>query len=263
KIGGRAKAMLVTRSRLHAVKYKMAIDDYIKKHNYSDLQTLVAFSGTVEDDGLSYTEAEMNKISEGELPDKFATDEYQVLIVAEKYQTGFDEPLLHTMYVDKPLSGIKAVQTLSRLNRTCRGKEDTFVLDFVNDPETIQEAFQAYYEVTGLSDVTDPNILYDLQYELDSVQVYHQGEINAVNELEFNGKLKDKRAQERLNPILDQAVDRFNKELAEEEQDQFKSAATKFIRTYSFVLQIGPFTDIDLHKLYVYLSYLLRKFPKK
>src|SRR5699024_7807334 len=166
KIGGRAKAMLVTRSRLHAVKYKLAIDDYIKKNQYTDLQTLVAFSGTVEDEGLSYTETEMNDMSEGELPDKFATDEYQVLIVAEKYQTGFDEPLLHTMYVDKPLNGIKAVQTLSRLNRTCRGKEDTFVLDFVNDPETIQEAFQDYYEVTGLSDVTDPNILYDLQYEL-------------------------------------------------------------------------------------------------
>ena len=263
KIGGRAKAMLVTRSRLHAVKYKLAIDDYIKKNQYTDLQTLVAFSGTVEDEGLSYTETEMNDMSEGELPDKFATDEYQVLIVAEKYQTGFDEPLLHTMYVDKPLNGIKAVQTLSRLNRTCRGKEDTFVLDFVNDPETIQEAFQDYYEVTGLSDVTDPNILYDLQYELGAMQVYHLGEINAVSELEFNNKLKDKRAQERLNPILDQAVDRFNKELTEEEQDQFKSSASKFIRTYSFVLQIGPFTDVDLHKLYVYLSYLLRKLPKK
>src|SRR5699024_3734012 len=245
------------------VKYKLAIDDYIKKNQYTDLQTLVAFSGTVEDEGLSYTETEMNDMSEGELPDKFATDEYQVLIVAEKYQTGFDEPLLHTMYVDKPLNGIKAVQTLSRLNRTCRGKEDTFVLDFVNDPETIQEAFQDYYEVTGLSDVTDPNILYDLQYELGAMQVYHLGEINAVSELEFNNKLKDKRAQERLNPILDQAVDRFNKELTEEEQDQFKSSASKFIRTYSFVLQIGRFTDVDLHKLYVYLSYLLRKLPKK
>src|SRR5690625_3669324 len=202
-------------------------------------------------------------MKENELPDKFSTDEYQVLIVAEKYQTGFDEPLLHTMYVDKPLSGIKAVQTLSRLNRTCCGKEDTFVLDFVNEPEVIQEAFQSYYEVTGLSDVTDPNILYDLQYELDAMQVYTTGEINAVNELEFNGKLKDKRAQERLNPILDQAVDRFEKELTEEDQDQFKSSASKFIRTYSFVLQIGPFTDVDLHKLYVYLNYMLRKLPKK
>src|SRR5690625_6058753 len=212
---------------------------------------------------MPYTEAGINKFAESELPEQFATDNYQVLIVAEKYQTGFDEPLLHTMYVDKPLSGIKAVQTLSRLNRTCRGKEDTFVLDFVNDPDIIQEAFQDYYEVTGLSDVTDPNILYDLQYELDAAQVYTSSEINAVSELEFNGKLKDKRAQERLNPILDQAVDRFDKELTEEEQDQFKSSASKFIRTYSFVLQIGPFTDVDLHKLHVYLSYLLRKLPKK
>ena len=263
KIGGRAKAMLVTRSRLHAVRYKHAFDAYIKQKHYTDMKTLIAFSGTVDDAGIPYTEAEMNAFSENELPDKFSGSEYQVLIVAEKYQTGFDEPLLHTMYVDKPLSGIKAVQTLSRLNRTCRGKEDTFVLDFVNDPDIIQEAFQDYYEVTGLSDVTDPNILYDLQYELDAAQVYTSSEINAVSELEFNGKLKDKRAQERLNPILDQAVDRFDKELTEEEQDQFKSSASKFIRTYSFVLQIGPFTDIDLHKLYVYLSYLLRKLPKK
>lgn len=263
KIGGRAKAMLATRSRLHAVRYKHAIDAYMKQHNYTDMNTLIAFSGTVDDGGLPYTEVDMNKMSENELPDKFSTDEYQVLIVAEKYQTGFDEPLLHTMYVDKPLSGIKAVQTLSRLNRTCRGKEDTFVLDFVNDPEVIQEAFQDYYEITGLSDVTDPNMLYDLQYELDAMQVYTTAEINAVSELEFNGKLKETRAQERLNPILDQAVDRFNKELTEEEQDQFKSSTSKFIRTYSFILQIGPFTDIELHKLYVYLSYLLRKLPKK
>lgn len=263
KIGGRAKAMLVTRSRLHAVRYKNAFDEYIKQHNYTDMKTLIAFSGTVDDDGIPYTESGMNEFSENELPDKFSSDEYQVLIVAEKYQTGFDEPLLHTMYVDKPLSGIKAVQTLSRLNRTCRGKEDTFVLDFVNDPEVIQESFQDYYEVTGLSDITDPNILYDLQYELDSMQVYTTGEINAVSELEFSGKLKDKRAQERLNPILDQAVDRFEKELTQEEQDQFKGSASKFIRTYSFVLQIGPFTDINLHKLYIYMSYLLRKLPKK
>ncbi|GAA0607720.1 DEAD/DEAH box helicase family protein [Virgibacillus siamensis] len=263
KIDGKAKAMLVTRSRLHAVRYKRAFDDYIKKQNYDDLKTLVAFSGTVDDDGVPYTEAEMNVINEAELPDKFSTDEYQVLIVAEKYQTGFDEPLLHTMYVDKPLSGIKAVQTLSRLNRTCRGKGDTFVLDFVNEPETIQNAFQDYYEVTGLNDVTDPNILYDLEYELGTMQVYTESEINAVSNLEFNGKLKNKQAQARLNPIIDQAVDRFKNELEEEEQDQFKSLATKFIRTYAFVLQIGPFTDVVLHKLYVYLNYMLRKLPKK
>ena len=263
KIGGRAKAMVVTRSRLHAVRYKHAFDAYIKQMKYTDLNTLIAFSGTVNDDGDAYTEADMNNFSEKELPEQFATDNYQVLIVAEKYQTGFDEPLLHTMYVDKPLSGIKAVQTLSRLNRTCPGKEDTFVLDFVNTPDEIRDAFQPYYEVTGLSEVTDPNLLYDLQYELNAIQVYTSSEVKQVNELEFSGKLKDKRAQARLNSLLDPAMDRFEKELTEEEQEAFKSSVTKYIRTYQFVLQIGPFTDIDLHKLYVYLNYLLRKLPKQ
>src|SRR5699024_6502236 len=143
------------------------------------------------------------------------------------------------------------------------GREVMFVLVFVNYPEVIQQSFQPYYEVTGLSDVTDPNILYDLLYELDAMQVYTNREVNQVSELEFSDKLKDNRAQEKLNPILDAAVDRFKEELSEETQDQFKSLTTKFIRTYSFVLQIGPFTDVDLHKLYVYLSYLLRKLPKK
>lgn len=262
KIGGRAKAMVVTSSRLHAVRYKQAFDSYIKAKGYTDLNTLVAFSGTVEDGGLSVTEPELNGFGEKELPEKFHSNEYQVLIVAEKYQTGFDEPLLHTMYVDKPLSGIKAVQTLSRLNRTTRGKNDTFVLDFVNDAEEIQAAFQDYYETTGIESITDPNLLYDLQNELDSCQVYNEEEINQVCELEFSGKKKSDKAQEKLNAILDHAVDRFNKELTEEVKDDFKGAATKFIRTYSFVLQIGPFADIDLHKLYVYLNYLLKKLPR-
>src|SRR5690625_4677089 len=177
--------MLVTRSRLHAVRYKNAFDAYIKQNNYTDLNTLIAFSGTVDDGGIPYTETEMNGFGEKELPEQFATDDYQVLIVAEKYQTGFDEPLLHTMYVDKPLSGIKAVQTISRLNRICRGKQDTFILDFVNEPEDIKKAFQPYYETTGLSEVTDPNILYDLQGELEPYQLYTEEEIEYVNKLEF------------------------------------------------------------------------------
>lgn len=262
KIGGRAKAMVVTSSRLHAVRYKQAFDKYIKARGYHDLKTLVAFSGTVDDKGVSYTEVEMNQFGEKELPEKFHTDEYQVLIVAEKYQTGFDEPLLHTMYVDKPLDGIKAVQTLSRLNRTCKGKNDTFVLDFVNEAEDIQKAFQPYYEVTGLEDITDPNILYDLQNEMNTSQVYTDEEINDVCILEFDGKRKTARTQEKLNAILDYAVNRFNKELNKEQKDDFKGAATKFIRTYSFVLQIGPFADVDLHKLFVYLNYLLKKLPR-
>lgn len=262
KIGGRAKAMVVTGSRLHAVRYKQAFDKYIQVKGYDDLKAIVAFSGTVEDKGVSYTEPDMNGFGEKELPEKFHTDEYKVLLVAEKYQTGFDEPLLHTMYVDKPLDGIKAVQTLSRLNRTCKGKNDTFVLDFVNDAEDIQKAFQPYYEVTGLEETTDPNLLYDLQQELDACQVYTEEEIDEVCKLEFNGKKKTIKTQEKLNSILDKAVNRFNKELTKDQKDDFKGASTKFIRTYSFILQIGPFADNDLHKLYVYLNYLLKKLPR-
>lgn len=262
KIGGRAKAMVVTGSRLHAVKYKQAFDKYIEENSYNDLKTLVAFSGTVEDKGISHTEPEMNGFGEKELPEKFHTDEYKVLLVAEKYQTGFDEPLLHTMYVDKCLSGIKAVQTLSRLNRTCKGKNDTFVLDFVNDTEDIQKSFQPYYEATGLEDTTDPNILYDLQRELDACLVYNEEEIDEICKLEFSNKKKTTKTQEKLNFILDKAVKRYKDYLNKEQQDEFKGAGTKFIRTYSFILQIGPFADVSLHKLYVYLNYLLRKLPK-
>ncbi|WP_083511785.1 type I restriction endonuclease subunit R [Alicyclobacillus acidiphilus] len=262
KIGGRAKAMVVTASRLHAVKYKQAFDKYIESKGYSDMKAVVAFSGTVEDSGVPYTEPLMNGFGEKELPEKFHSDEYKVLLVAEKYQTGFDEPLLHTMFVDKKLDGIKAVQTLSRLNRTCKGKNDTFVLDFVNDAEDIQKAFQPYYEVTGLSDTTNPNILYDLQRELDAYQVYTVGEVIEVSKLEFSGKKKTTKTQEKLNAILDMAVERYKKELPKERQEDFKSTGMKFIRTYSFVLQIAPFIDVELHKLYVYLNYLLKKLPK-
>ncbi|UZW12850.1 type I restriction endonuclease [Clostridium pasteurianum] len=262
KIGGRAKAMVVTSSRLHAVRYKQAFDKYIKEKGYDDLKALVAFSGTVDDNGVQHTEPEMNGFGEKELPEKFHTDEYKILLVAEKYQTGFDEPLLHTMYVDKPLDGIKAVQTLSRLNRTCRGKNDTFVLDFINESDVIQAAFQPYFEVTGLESVTDPNILYDLQREIDACQVYTEEEINEVNKLEFSSKKKFTKLQEKLNAILDKAVDRFKKELTDEIKEEFKGASVKYIRTYSFILQIGPFADIELHKLYVYLNYLLKKLPK-
>ncbi|MGQ8883286.1 type I restriction endonuclease subunit R [Bacillus paralicheniformis] len=262
KIGGRAKAMVVTASRLHAVRYKIAFDQYIKKMGYDDLKTVVAFSGIVKDGEISYSEPDMNGFSEKELPDKFESDEYKVLLVAEKYQTGFDEPLLHTMYVDKPLSGIKAVQTLSRLNRTCPGKDDTFVLDFVNDPEEIKAAFQPYYEATGLEEVTDPNILYDLQAEIEPYQIFTEEEIKAVNELEIkNGFKKSTKAQTELNAWIDKGVDRF-KQLNEEEKEAFKASATKFIRTYSFILQIASFIDVELHKLYIYLNYLLRKLPK-
>lgn len=262
KIGGRAKAMVVTASRLHAVRYKLAFDKYIKEMGYNDLNTVVAFSGTVKDGEISYTEPDMNGFAERELPEKFNSDEYKVLLVAEKYQTGFDEPLLHTMYVDKPLSGIKAVQTLSRLNRTCPGKEDTFVLDFINDPEEIKASFQPYYESTSLSEITDPNILYDMQSEIESYQVFTKEEVQKVNELEVVGGVKKStKAQTQLNAVLDKGVERY-KTLSEEEQCAFKQVATKFTRTYGFVMQVVSFIDLDLHKLYIYLTYLLRKLPR-
>ncbi|WP_079524385.1 type I restriction endonuclease subunit R [Solibacillus isronensis] len=262
KIGGRAKAMVVTASRLHAVRYKIAFDKYIDEMGYDDLKTVVAFSGTVKDGEINYTEPDMNSFSDKELPEKFNSDEYKVLLVAEKYQTGFDEPLLHTMYVDKPLSGIKAVQTLSRLNRTCPGKDDTFVLDFVNDPDEMKESFQPYYESTSLSEITDPNILYDMQADIEPYQVFTEDEVQRVNELEVTGGVKKStKAQAELNALLDQGVERY-KRLSEEEQLAFKQAATKFTRTYGFVLQVVTFIDLGLHKQYIYLTYLLRKLPR-
>ena len=174
--------MVVTSSRLHAVRYKQSFDKYIKDKKYSGIKTLVAFSGTVIDPDVknaTYTESGMNKgLKEREIPEKFATNEYQVLLVAEKYQTGFDQPLLHTMYVDKKLSGIQAVQTLSRLNRTSMGKEDTFVLDFVNDPEDIQGAFQPYYEQTLVGDRIEISQLYGWQEKMNNMQVYHKNEVD-------------------------------------------------------------------------------------
>jgi type I restriction enzyme R subunit len=262
KIGDTAKAMVVTSSRLHAVRYKQSFDSYIKKKGYKDMKTLVAFSGTVKDGGEEYTEGGMNNIKEGALPKAFNTDEYQVLLVAEKYQTGFDQPKLHTMFVDKKLSGIKAVQTLSRLNRICRGKEDTFVLDFVNKAEEIQEAFKPYYQTTVVEQVVEPNLLYDIQNELDKSGVYLNEEVEAFANLFFKPK-KQKSSKDAsiMNHYIDVAVERFTK-MYEPLQLEFNSKSTKFIRLYAFILQITPLQDTNLHRLYIYLSYLLRKLPK-
>ncbi|MDK0538490.1 DEAD/DEAH box helicase family protein [Clostridium perfringens] len=262
KINGRAKAMVVTSSRLQSVKYKKAFDKYIKEKGYEHINALVAFSGSVDDEGIDVTESELNGFSENELPDKFHSDEYKVLIVAEKYQMGFDEPLLYAMYVDKKLDGIKAVQTLSRLNRTCTGKDGTFVLDFVNDWEDIQKSFQPYYEVTGISGETDPNLLYDLETTIKEYQIFTDEEVNKVNETFFKGTHKSFKGAEKINGVVDEAVERFKKLESNEEKDDFKSTANKFIRLYAFILQVGPFADVELHKLYIYLTFLLKKLPK-
>ncbi|CAG5089479.1 Type I site-specific deoxyribonuclease [Thermobacillus xylanilyticus] len=263
KIGGRAKAMVVTSSRLHALRYKQAFDAYIREKGYNDIQTLVAFSGTVIDDGQEFTEPKINGFGEKELPEKFDTDDYQVLIVADKYQTGFDQPLLHTMFVDKKLSGIQAVQTLSRLNRTYPGKEDTFILDFVNEPEDIKKAFLPYYEKTELEHETDLNLLSDLKNKLDDFQIYWQSEIDAFCRVFFRPKERQKKSDiGRLHQYVDPAVDRFRAK-SREEQEEFRSTLAAYIRAYAFITQIAPFQSVPLHKLYAYGQLLLRKLPTR
>ena len=265
KIGGKAKAMVVTSSRLHAVRYKKAFDKYIREHGYHDIDTLVAFSGTVKEKEIDkeYTETGMNGFSQDELRERFDTDQYNVLIVANKYQTGFDQPLLHTMFVDKKLSGITAVQTLSRLNRTHKGKHDTFVLDFVNEAEEIQEAYKPYYEQTIVEETSDPNLLTDLKYKLDDYNIYWHSELEKFNSVFYDPAKKDQaEAQGFLNAYLDPAVERY-KGRDEEEQVDFKSTLTTFVRQYAFLLQIIPFKDIELHKLYSYGRFLLKKLPRE
>lgn len=266
KIGGRAKAMAVTSSRLHAVKYKLAFDKYIAERGYTGIKTLVAFSGVVIDPdtpGVEYTEIGMNRgIREKELPERFGTEEYQVLLVAEKYQTGFDQPLLHTMYVDKRLAGIQAVQTLSRLNRTHPGKEDTFVLDFVNETEEILQGFQPYYEQTIIGERAEPRQLYDLQAKLGAYQVYYQTEVEEFCKVFYRPRQNQISADHaRMNACIDPAVGRYNK-LKEEIQEEFRKTLVAFRNLYSFMAQVIPFQDSDLEKLYSYIRFLLTKLPK-
>ncbi len=264
KIGGKAKAMVVTASRPHVIRYKEEFDKYLKKQEYTDIKALVAFTAfTDQEAGVSYTEYEINGFGERELPEKFDTAEYQLLIVADKYQTGFDQPLLHTMYVDKRLSGVKAVQTLSRLNRTCLGKEDTFVLDFANKEQDIIDAFQPYYEQTTLASTTDPNRLYSLKTRLDSYQVIWSSEVEAFSKVFFKPVEKiSTRDHSQLHAFVDPAVDRF-KGLSEENQDEFKNTLVVFIRLYSFLGQIMPFIDRDLETFYAFARLLQTKLPKR
>ncbi len=273
KIGGKAKAMVVTSSRLHAVSYKEEFDRYIKEKGYTDIKTIVAFSGKVNRTGLpDATEVEMNGFKEKELPKKFGSGEYQLLLVADKYQTGFDQPLLHTMYVDKKLNGVKAVQTLSRLNRMCYGKEDTFVLDFVNTTEDMLESFQPYYELTTIKESTDPNHLYDLKIELEKAHVIWQTEVdNFCNVFFKSAKTLSVSEQGKLNAYIDPAVERFKKlpdesnDITGDEtnQEDFKNTLKSFINLYSFLTQIMPFQDIELEKLFTYTRFLNKKLPRR
>ena len=253
---GQAKAMVVTRSRLHAVRYKRAFDKYLKQQGYP-VKALVAFSGTVEDSGKGYTEAGMNGFPDTQTARAFQKPENRFLIVAEKFQTGYDMPLLHTMYIDKTLSGVAAVQTPSRLNRTHPGKTDTMVLDFVNEAEHIQEAFQPYYETTILSEGTDPNKLYDLQDALADFELYSPEQVAEVAELFLR---KGEKAA-RLQPLLRAVVDKFNFIADPERRESFRSELRNYIRLYAFLSQIISFRDADLERLYLFGRLLLKSLP--
>ncbi|MEZ4773570.1 MAG: DEAD/DEAH box helicase family protein [Bacteroidia bacterium] len=268
KIGGKAKAMLVCGSRLHAKRYFEEFGRYIKTKGYgNEIKILVAFSGKVVDDNApdGISEPQLTGWGEKELPGVFEKDEYKILIVADKYQTGFDQPLLHTMYVDKKLSGVKAVQTLSRLNRMHPGKEDTFVLDFANDRQTILDSFQPYYEITSVTEETDINHLYDLKAKLDEFQVYWAQEIEAFANVYFNPatKLNNPKHQKHLYAFTDPAVDRFKAIAEEEKRDEFKKGLRSWTNLYAFLSQIMPFIDSEFEKFYAYAKLLQTRLPKR
>jgi type I restriction enzyme R subunit len=270
RIGKKAKAMVVTGSRLEAVRYKLAFDSYIREKGYSWIKTLVAFSGEVLDEELpdqTWTEVRMNGgIKESELPEKFDSPEYQVLLVAEKYQTGYDQPLLHTMYVDKRLAGIQAVQTLSRLNRMHPLKEDTFVLDFVNSPEDIREAFKQYFEGAEMGEEAEPNRMYAIKAELDASGIYLGEEVQRFIAVYFKPKQRQSAADhQQMNAALDPAVDRFAalQDAEEDKAELWRGKLNAFRNLYAFLSQVIPYQDSDLERLYTFLRFLSPKLPKR
>ncbi|WP_034886165.1 UvrB domain 3-containing protein [Gillisia sp. JM1] len=267
KIGGRAKAMFVTSSRKLAKRYFEEFNKYINENEYTnELKVLVAFSGKVIDDNYpdGVSEPQLTGYGEKELPKAFNEEGYRILIVADKYQTGFDQPLLHTMYVDKKLSGVKAVQTLSRLNRMTAGKEDTFVLDFANDRQTIFESFQPYYEKTLVAEEPEINHLFDLKLKIDEKQIIQESEVNAFANVYFKptGKL-DIKDQSRLYSFIDPAIDRYKAIETEPEKDEFKKSLRTWTNLYSFLAQIMPFKEPEFEKFYAYSKLLQTKLPKK
>src|SRR5438093_77943 len=256
EVGGKAKAMIVTRSRLHAVRYRLAVDRYLAERGYP-FKVLVAFSGTVKDGGTDYTEAGMNGLPEVQTAKTFERQEYRFLIVANKFQTGFDQPPLHTMYVDKKLGGVNAVQTLSRLNRTLPPeKKGTMVLDFANEADEIKAGFEPYYETTMLSEATDPNLLYEIQTRLAAFPVYAEADVETFAKVYFDPRA----TQDRLYAALAPVVENFQA-LSPEEQHDFRGQLTDYVRLYAFLAHVLTFADADLEKLYVFARHLRRLLP--
>lgn len=262
EIGGQAKAMVVTQSREHALRYFFGLREYLKKHGYADLDALVAFSGELVLDGETWTEAAVNGFSESELPRRFDVTEYQILIVAEKYQTGFDQPKLCAMYVDRKLAGLQTVQTLSRLNRSMPGKQRTYVLDFQNTIEDIQDAFMPFYEVTALEETSDPNQVYALEQRLMTFGIIDREEVERFAQTFYKGPL-DSADRIRLEGLVREAVQRFEAEDDEGRQEEFRQLLRSFMRFYSFVAQVVRLEDTDLEKLYSYGAWLARLLPNR
>ena len=255
KIGGKARAMVVCNGIERAIQYFHAFKTYLEERK-SPYQAIVAFSGEPEFGGAKVSESSLNGFGSGDIAEKIQEEPYRFLICADKFQTGYDEPLLHTMYVDKPLSGIKAVQTLSRLNRAHPEKHDVFVLDFQNNTETITLAFSDYYRTTVLSEETDPNKLHDLKAALDNAQVYSPEQVQALVDLFLSGAERDK-----LDPILDVCVAVYKEKLDENGQVDFKGKAKSFARTYDFLASVLPYTNREWEKLSIVLNLLIPKLP--
>jgi type I restriction enzyme R subunit len=262
ELNGQAKAMVVTQSREHALKYFFAIQKYIEDNKYLGVRPLVAFSGELDLDGETYTEAQLNGFSETELPDKFDGPEYQLLLVAEKYQTGFDQPKLCAMYIDRKLDGLQAVQTLSRLNRTFPGKDRTFILDFQNTIEDMQNAFRPFYETTALEAISDPNQIYELEGRIKAFSIIDEDEVNRFAETYYQSALnsQDRIALERL---VRNAVQRFEYEEDEGKQEEFRQLLKSYMRFYSFIAQVMKLEDSWLEKLFSYVSWLSRLLPNR
>lgn len=271
ELNGKAKAMIVTQSREHALRYFFGVRDYIASNSYGDLRALVAFSGDLKHNGETYTEAELNGFSETELPSRFDgvrpdgtsfPEQYQILIVAEKYQTGFDQPKLCAIYLDRKLAGLQAVQTLSRLNRTMAGKERTFILDFQNSIEDVQSAFRPYYEQTALEAISDPNQVYDLEGRLMKFGYLDKNEIERFAATFYSGRL-DGADRAQLEGLVKQAAGRFEADEDEGRQEEFRQLLKSYMRFYSFIAQVIRLEDTGLEKLYSYGAWLARLLPNR